>query len=194
MAAVMEDVRIRAHWPPLNRAQKQPKSYRTVVHYMDRQGRSRLAIRTQGSSRDAIRTFHSEATARAWLHAQAREHQLNPELLGLGAWTENDPITSAAHEDHFRKALESWRNVASGWFVEAGRTPDERGIIAVREGHVRGYGFVEADDVAGKLDTHEGQSALRDLSEGLHPVAPSSTLDARLREELLNNHTWIEAL
>lgn len=194
MAAVMEDVRIRAHWPPLNRAQKQPKSYRTVVHYMDRQGRSRLAIRTQGSSRDAIRTFHSEATARAWLHAQAREHQLNPELLGLGAWTENDPITSAAHEDHFRTALESWRNVASGWFVEAGRTPDERGIIAVREGHVRGYGFVEADDVAGKLDTHEGQSALRDLSEGLHPVAPSSTLDARLREELLNNHTWIEAL
>ena len=35
---------------------------------------------------------------------------------------------------------------------------------------------------------------LRDLSEGLHPVAPSSTLDARLREELLNNPTWIEAL
>ena len=105
MAAVMEDVRIRAHWPPLNRAQKQPKSYRTVVHYTDRQGRSRLAIRTQASSRDAIRTFHSEATARAWLHAQAREHQLIPELLGLGAWTENDPVNLEAHEAHFKKAL-----------------------------------------------------------------------------------------
>ena len=194
MAAVMEDVRIRAHWPPLNRAQKQPKSYRTVVHYMDRQGRSRLAIRTQASSRDAVRTFHSEATARAWLHAQAREHQLIPELLGLGAWTENEPVNAEAHEVHFKKAFESWRNLASGWFVEAGRSPDERGIIAVREGHVRGYGFVEADDVAGPLNTHEKQGVLRNLSEGLHPVAPSSTLDARLREELLNNHTWVEAL
>ena len=191
MAAVMEDVRIRAHWPPLNRAQKQPKSYRTVVHYVDRQGRSRLAIRTQASSRDAIRTFHSEATARAWLHAQARDHQLNPEWLGLGAWTESAPVTADAHEIHFNKALESWRNLASGWFVEAGRTPDERGLIAVREGHVRGFGFVEAEDVDGKLDSHEAQGALRALSEGLHPVAPSSTLDARLREELQTNHTWI---
>ena len=194
MAAVMEDVRIRAHWPPLNRAQKQPKSYRTVVHYVDRQGRSRLAIRTQASSRDAIRTFHSEATARAWLHAQARDHQLNPEWLGLGAWTESAPVTADAHEIHFNKALESWRNLASGWFVEAGRTPDERGLIAVREGHVRGFGFVEAEDVDGKLDSHEAQGALRGLSEGLHPVAPSSTLDARLREELQTNHTWVEAL
>ncbi|MEE2919095.1 MAG: exonuclease domain-containing protein [Bacteroidota bacterium] len=194
MAAVMEDVRIRAHWPPLNRAQKQPKSYRTVVHYVDRQGRSRLAIRTQASSRDALRTFHSEATARAWLHAQARDHQLNPEWLGLGAWTESAPVTADAHEIHFNKALESWRNLASGWFVEAGRTPDERGLIAVREGHVRGFGFVEAEDVDGKLDSHEAQGALRGLSEGLHPVAPSSTLDARLREELQTNHTWVEAL
>ena len=194
MAAVMEDVRIRAHWPPLNRAQKQPKAYRTVIHYTDRQGRSRLAIRTQANPRDAIRTFHSEATARAWLHAQAREHELIPELLGLGAWSENEPVTAEAHEIHFKQAIESWRNVASGWFVEAGRTPNERGIIAVREGHVRGYGFVDADAVAGQLNSHEGQGALRELSEGLHPVAPSSTLDARLREELLNNHAWVEAL
>ena len=45
MAAVMEDVRIRAHWPPLNRAQKQPRAYRSIVHYVDRQGRNRLAVR-----------------------------------------------------------------------------------------------------------------------------------------------------
>ena len=47
MAAVMEDVRIRAHWPPLNRAQKQPRAYRSIVHYVDRQGRNRLAVRAQ---------------------------------------------------------------------------------------------------------------------------------------------------
>ena len=194
MAAVMEDVRIRAHWPPLNRAQKQPKSYRTVVHYTDRQGRSRLAIRTQASSRDAVRIFHSGP--RHALGFMPRRENTNSFLncSGLGLGLKTIPSMQRTHEVHFKKAFESWRNVASGWFVEAGRSPDERGIIAVREGHVRGYGFVEADDVAGQLNTHEKQGVLRNLSEGLHPVAPSSTLDARLREELLNNHTWVEAL
>ena len=84
-----------------------------------------------------------------------------------------------------------WRNVASGWFVEAGRTSDERGLIAVVDGHVRGYGFVEAEDLAVDPSSTEGQERLRDLTPGLHPVAPSSTLDARLREEVQRNPSWV---
>ena len=191
MAAVMEDVRIRAHWPPLNRAQKQPRAYRTVVFYRDRQGRSRLAIRTQASARDAVRTFHSEASARAWLHEQVAAHGLNPEWLGLGAWSSAEPVSPEVHEANFEAAMATWRDVASGWFIESGRTPDERGIIAVVEGHVRGYGFVEANDLNDHLRTAEGQGCLHELTQGLHPVAPSSTLDARLREEVLRNPTWV---
>ena len=59
------------------------------------------------------------------------------------------------------------------------------------EGHVRGCGFVEADDLSERLDTPEGQALLEALTSGLHPVAPSSTLDARLREEMARNPTWI---
>ena len=191
MAAVMEDVRIRAHWPPLNRAQKQPRAYRTIVHYLDRQGRSRLAIRTQASARDAVRTFHSEASARAWLHAQVREHGLNPECLGLGTWSDVDSVTPAAHEANFKTAMAEWREVPSGWFVEPGRSADERGVIAVVDGHVRGYGFVEASDLHEELHTATGQKCLHELAQGFHPVAPSSTLDARLREELGRNPRWI---
>ena len=194
MAAVMEDVRIRTHWPPLNRAQKQPRSYRTVIQYQDRQGRDRLAIRTQSSARDAIRTFHSEASARAWLHAQTKAHELNPEWMGLGRLANAENISKSEHNKRFHEALSSWRNLASGWFVESGRTPDERGLIAVHNGHVVGYGFVEASDIAERLDTDEGQSCLRQLSENLWPVAPSSSLDARLREEVMRNPSWIEAV
>jgi len=191
MAAVMEDVRIRAHWPPLNRAQKQPRAYRTIVHYLDRQGRSRLAIRTQASARDAVRTFHSEASARAWLHAQVREHGLNPECLGLGTWSDVDSVTAATHEANFKTAMAEWREVPSGWFVEPGRSANERGVIAVVDGHVRGYGFVEASDLHEELHTVTGQKCLHELAQGFHPVAPSSTLDARLREELGRNPSWI---
>ena len=56
-----------------------------------------------------------------------------------------------------------------------------------------GYGFVEADDLRGDLTSKEGQERLEALSFGLHPVAPSSTLDARLRAEMASNLTWVEA-
>ena len=192
MAIVMEDVRIRAHWPPLNRAQKQPKSYRTVVSYQDRQGRKRLAIRAQGGARDTVRTFHSEATARAWLHEQTLKHALNPEWMGLGSWSSAEPISKEIHNERMEVAMLEWGNVASGWFIEAGRSSDERGLIAVTTGHVSGYGFIEADDIAVDPDSGEFQERLQQLTSGLEPVAPSSTLDARLREEIRKNPTWVE--
>ena len=40
------------------------------------------------------------------------------------------------------------------------RSPDERGLIAVVEGHVRGCGFVEADDLE-RLDTPEAKPCWR---------------------------------
>lgn len=194
MAAVMEDVRIRSHWPPLNRAQKQPAAYRTIVHYIDRKGTHRLAIRTQRSSRDAIRTFHSEASARAWLFEQAQLHQLIPDLLGLGTLGGKANVTLEEHQTRFAQALETWNQGVSGWFILPGRSNDERGIIWVSQGHVRGLGFVEAEvldaDLDADIDSTEGMNRLAALSENLEPVAPSSTLDARLREAL-ERHPWI---
>ena len=64
-------------------------------------------------------------------------------------------------------------------------------VIAVVDGHVRGYGFVEASDLHEELHTVTGQNCLHELAQGFHPVAPSSTLDARLREELGRNPSWI---
>ncbi|MDA0728609.1 MAG: exonuclease domain-containing protein [Bacteroidetes bacterium] len=190
MAAVIEDVRIRSHWPPLNRAQKQPAAYRTVIHYIDRKGFHRLAIRTQRSSRDAIRTFHSEASARAWLFEQARSHQLIPEMLGLGTLGGETDVTLEEHQVRFAQALESWKRGVSGWFILPGRSNDERGIIRVSQGHVSGFGFVEAVDLHGDFASTEGRIQLDALSENLEPVAPSSTLDARLRDAL-ESHPWI---
>ena len=116
MAVVMEDVRIRKHWPPLNRAQKQPKAYRSVVHYVDRQGRNRLAIRPQSSGRHALRVFHSEASARAWLHEQAQHYGLSRECLGLGLWEQGDVVPDEQHEAQFARAMADWLTLPSGWF------------------------------------------------------------------------------
>jgi hypothetical protein len=140
-----------------------------------------------------LRTFHSEASARKWLHQQVQDHGLRFDLLGLGALVPEESVSVEDHESRFQEALQVWKQASSGWFCERGRTPEERGFIAVREGHVVGYGFVEADDLRGDLTSKEGQERLEALSFGLHPVAPSSTLDARLRAEMASNLTWVEA-
>jgi DNA polymerase-3 subunit epsilon len=193
MAAVMEDVRIRHHWPPLNRAQKQPSAYKTVVAYVDRAGNPRLAIRPQRGTRDAVRTFHSEAAARAWLHAQAQEHGLDPALLGLGVTPFTSEISEEAHRRNFERARTAWQDQPSGWFLLPGRDRTERGIVRVRQGHVSGYGFVEADDLPLRPTSAEGQRQLEALSAQLNPVAPSSTLDARLREAR-EREMWVDEL
>ena len=193
MAIVMEDVRIRAHWPPLNRAQKQPSVYKNVVHYLDRQGRNRLAVRAQRSPRGAIKTFHSEASARTWLHEQVLSHGLNPAYLGLGNLGGDVPCTDDEHAQRFESAMALWRSTKSGWFVERGRTIGERGLIQVVDNHVTGCGFVDASALPeGPLDTEQGCQALAALSQGLQPVAPSSKLDARLGMEWATNPSWLE--
>jgi len=116
---------------------------------------------------------------------------LNSEWMGLGSWSSAEPVGENVHNTRFEEAMLEWKNVASGWFVEAGRTPDERGLIAVVDGHVRGYGYVEAEDLAVDPHSAEGQDRLNELTPGLHPVAPSSTLDARLREEVQRNPAWV---
>lgn len=195
MAVVMEDVRIREHWPPLNRAQKQPAAYRNVVHYRDRQGRSRLAIRANRSPHGAIKTFHSEASARAWLHDQAKDFGLNPIYLGLGDLGQSVTIEDDAHEAQFEQALLTWTKKKSGWFVERGRQPGERGLIQVEGNHVTGYGFIPANSLPQcPLHSPPGIQALVNLSTALSPVAPSSTLDARLPAEWETNSSWVECV
>lgn len=193
MALVMEDVRIRKHWPPLNKSQKQPRSYRTVVHYTDRQGRSRMVIQPHSSGRQSIRTFHSEASARAWLHEQAKTYDLDPQLLGLGSIQGREIPSLETHQDNFQLAIADWQDLPEGWFIEPGRSPVERGLIAVKNGHVHAYGFVDADDIGSDVLSHEGQQCLRELTQNLEAVAPSSALDARLREQYATNAGWIPA-
>ena len=174
MAIVMEDVRIRAHWPPLNRAQKQPSVYKNVVHYLDRQGRNRLAVRAQRSPRGAIRTFHSEASARTWLHEQVLSHGLNPAYLGLGNLGGEVPCTDDEHTQRFESAMALWRSTKSGWFVERGRTSGERAWPHSSRGQprhrMRVCGCIRV--ARGPLDTVQGCQALAALSQGLSLLPP----------------------
>ena len=90
-----------------------------------------------------------------------QDHGLRFDLLGLGALVPEETVSVEEHETRFPEAMQAWKQAPSGWFCERGRTPDERGFIAVREGHVVGYGFVEADDLQGDLASAEVRNGWR---------------------------------
>ena len=120
MAAVMEDVRIE----PMATPQPRPKTAPRLPHggvLPRRQGRSRLAMRTQAGARDAVRTIQRPVPARGCMSRWRPD--LNPEWLGLGAWSSAEPVPQEVHEANFEAAMATWRDVASGWFMSRDEPP-----------------------------------------------------------------------
>ncbi len=86
MALLLEDAEIKAHYPPLNRAQKTPTGRYAVVAYTDRLNRNLLAVVPAGAQAGAIAKFASYHTARSWIQERLDSHglsQLKPGMLHL---------------------------------------------------------------------------------------------------------------
>jgi DNA polymerase III subunit epsilon len=145
MARLLEDELIRAHWPIHNRAQKSIPMRTAIVPYTDRLGYERLSMRQQRHTRDAIRCFFKTEDAKAWLHACAREHQLDPELLGLG--TDGVPHQRTQTVEFHNQAIESILGTLASTeryaIVERGRHPGEQAVVLIENGSLKGWGFTE---------------------------------------------------
>ncbi len=108
MALILEDVLIRRHHPPLNRAQKTVSKGWAVDVFLCRQGTQRLSL-TKGGRATSLQRFRSKSEGESWLREQVEAHGLNPAWSGLPGtawregWTEND----AARKLHNERA-EAW--------------------------------------------------------------------------------------
>ena len=108
MALILEDVLIRRHHPPLNRAQKTVGKGWAVDVFLCRQGTQRLSL-TKGGRATSLQRFRSKSEGESWLREQVEAHGLNPAWSGLPGtawregWTEND----AARKLHNERA-EAW--------------------------------------------------------------------------------------
>ncbi len=153
MARLIEDELIRTHWPIHNRAQKSIPIRTAIVSYTDQRGFMRLHLQRQRHVKHAIRWFRREDDARAWLHAQAVQHGLHPELLGLGSDGRGQSIEDGhrdAHNEAMNALIEAAQTCEAWAILDRGRYDEERAIVLMENEHVKGWCFT--DETVSRFD------------------------------------------
>lgn len=108
MALLLEDVLIRRHHPPLNRAQKVTGKGWSMNTFTCRQGIIRCSL-GKGANPTALKRFRTQKEGEQWMRSEAESRGLNPEWLGLhgtawhGGWVDNH----ASRQLHNERAA-SW--------------------------------------------------------------------------------------
>ena len=166
MARLIEDELIRIHWPIHNRAQKSIPIRTAIVSYTDQRGFKRLHLQRQRHSKHAIRWFRREDDARAWLHAQAVLHKLQPELLGLGSDGRSQSIGEdrrTAHNKAMHTIIDAAQTRETWAIVDRGRTPEERAIVLMENEQVKGRCYTDAtvkrfDEISELIELKNGSA------------------------------------
>tara|TARA_Y100000385_G_C12757811_1_gene493789 strand:+ start:175 stop:621 length:447 start_codon:yes stop_codon:yes gene_type:complete len=132
-------------------------------------------MRQQRHSRDSIRCFFKPADATAWLHSCARRYQLDPELLGLGTDGSKSHRTQTLsfHNQGVAKILEEIADSECYAILEKGRNNEEKAIILVENGSLKGWAFTE--NTVHHFD---------EIEELIHRKKGSSTTDAIIEHVL----------
>lgn len=155
MAAILEDVLIRRHHPPLNRAQKVVGKGWSVDAFMCRQGTQRFSV-SKGATATSLAKFRNRSEAEAWLREGTERYGLNPGWSGLPgtAWSEGWVDNAAARVLHNQRASQWLSDLkdarsqqASATTLSFSPTPDGRvPQVRLELGRFTGYRFLEEDD------------------------------------------------
>lgn len=105
MAIVLEDVLIRRHHPPLNRAQKVVGKGWALDGFSCRQGISRFSL-SKGGRATSLHRFRSKMEGETWLRKVVDDEGLNPAWSGLPgtAWKDGWLDNQAARALHNQRA------------------------------------------------------------------------------------------
>jgi len=181
-ARLWEDVLIRQHWPPLNRAQKVAPTFYRVECYRNRQGFDTLAVRRARTPRGGLRAFPSETEARNWLFQLADATGIAPPYLGLGGTLAAHPgaalspdVQNARLAAALAKALP--REAPQVSVVMPGPSPDRYGVALAADGTLQALGFWPHP-------APPPGASWSQLLELVPAVAPSWTADAILDQAL----------
>ena len=158
MAAVLEDVLIRRHHPPLNRAQKVVGKGWAVDTFTCRQDTVRFSL-TKGGRATSLKRFRSKNEGESWLRHEVEARGLNPAWSGLHgtAWQEGWVDNAASRALHnaraaqwindirAAKAAQSKRDVIGLPAAPDGTLPE----LQLEEGRFKAYRFrVPSEDTA----------------------------------------------
>jgi DNA polymerase III subunit epsilon len=190
MARLLEDDLIRQHWPVHNRAQKSVPMRTAVQLYTDRLGYQRFLLKRQRHGQNAIRSFFKGEEAKEWLHACAREHQLDTDLLGLG--TDGVAVTRTQSKEVHNSAMEvilaEAQKIRRLAIIAPGRSENEAAVVLIEQGSVVGWGFTEEtierfDSIEYLVEAKKGSGTTDAILEHALKEYEQGTSEIRIWEE-----------
>lgn len=171
IAGLLEDHEIRKHWPPYNRAQKNPKLKFGVFAYRNQHNDWCLGVNRIVKQQAFIAKFHSLEKARAWLSEKVKEYGLNAGLCGFPQAGETADFN---HNQSVARLLESLKEESSSklWIGE-GREAEEQSFVYFNSEGFQGIGFVDRN-----LSIHKAE----DLEPHLQLLNRSASTDGILHD------------
>lgn len=146
LASLMEDAAIRKHFPKYNKAQKRKHHPFHLIAFFDQKGIHRLQV-IRGKTAQSIHSFPSMKAAYQWLNELKEAHNIQSRWIGLHHF-QGEELTEeiAVHNKNLAIALESTLSKQPSYLIIGkGRKENEKSLVWVQRGNLKGYAFVESD-------------------------------------------------
>lgn len=184
LASLLEDHEIRHYWPKYNRAQKNPKRKFAVYLFYNQKNVPSLAINKVTSQQGYIRDFHSNAQAQSWVLKQIEGYKLDSAKCGFPFSFPEIEVSEEEHTENMQLLLDDLASESQNLVIKTrGREPDEDGFALIKDGHLKGFGFISH---------HEQLSTFDDILGYTRELRSSITTQAIIRKVLEDGRYDVE--
>ena len=161
IALLLESDEIKKHYPPYNKLQKQKSNDYCICHYEGQDGIVRVDIFLKKYERNTVKQFSSMTMAKDYLYMLVEKNKLCPKYTGLERTKErcylgtNCELCSGniSVEEYNQQVMKSWESKGlNKWIIGPGRTIEEKGVVALKDGEYYGFGFVTTDQQINEED------------------------------------------
>ena len=161
IALLLESDEIKKHYPPYNKLQKQKSNDYCICHYEGQDGIVRVDIFLKKYERNTVKQFSSMTMAKDYLYMLVEKNKLCPKYTGLERTKErcylgtNCELCSGniSVEEYNHQVMKSWESKGlNKWIIGPGRTIEEKGVVALKDGEYYGFGFVTTDQQINEED------------------------------------------
>jgi DNA polymerase-3 subunit epsilon len=161
IALLLESDEIKKHYPPYNKLQKQKSNDYCICHYEGQDGIVRVDIFLKKYERNTVKQFSSMTMAKDYLYMLVEKNKLCPKYTGLERTKErcylgaNCELCSGniSVEEYNQQVMKSWESKGlNKWIIGPGRTIEEKGVVALKDGEYYGFGFVTKDQQINEED------------------------------------------
>lgn len=161
MAFILEAAEIKRLWPENNRAMKRFEAAFGLFTYEDQRGYIRLVMDKKKKNSFPLYSFNSVSEGFSLLHSLIKKFELCPRLCmiqkGAGCCSTGDIENNCRgactgtelpgpYNERVKEAVKNLKSALPSFLlIDSGRNEEERSVIMMEEGRLRGMGYISKD-------------------------------------------------